>query len=107
MGKKIVSGEVSESTRWKIRLMAMNGFYARTICDKLRAGFWANLSVGQIYRVLKQEGISLRAYREGWGEGAADRFKELKLGGTLPERKRTKRGKSSRTAQRKRTKNNR
>lgn len=72
--------------------MAMNGFYAKTICKKLKSGSWADLTPNQIYRVLKQEGISLRAYREGWGDAAEEQFKRIKLPGTLPEVKRKRRG---------------
>jgi hypothetical protein len=83
--RRILSDEISSSTEWKIRLMGMNGFYARTIAAKLRIGGYANLTNSQIYRCLHQNDISLRAYREGWGPHAAAVFKREKLGAALPD----------------------
>lgn len=82
---------MKDSVIWKIKLMAMNGFFASTICKKLKKGGWADLSPGQIYHVLKGEGISLLAYRQGWGDAADIAFKRIKLPGTLPEVKRKRR----------------
>ena len=69
----------------KIRLMGMNGFFAGTICAKLKEMKVGDFSRGQIYRVLKESGISLTGYRQGWSDEAAAAFKRMKIGAPLPE----------------------
>lgn len=82
---------MTDSVVFKIRLMGMNGLYAKTICAKLKKMGAADLTPAQVYRILRLEGISLRAYREGWGEGATEMFKRIGFPGALPEIKRGKR----------------
>ena len=54
-----------QSTQMGIVFMGMNGLYARTIARAVRDYFGNRVSVGQVYYVLKQRGVSLRAYRKG------------------------------------------
>lgn len=84
---------MNDTDRFRIRLMGMNGFYAKTIIKKVRLTGGGHYSTGIIYKTLKEEGISLRAYREGWSDGARDRFKELELGPALSKPRKTKKKK--------------
>jgi len=54
---------------------------------KMGAG---DFTPAQIYKVLKDNGISLRGYRQGWSDAANDAFKRIGMGkgGPLPEVKR-------------------
>lgn len=65
----------TDSERWRIALLAEYGFYARTIAKRI----WGNgnpryqpsdTEIGRVYRIAKQEGVQLSAWRRGENDSA-------------------------------------
>lgn len=53
------------STQWRICIMGAQGFSARCIARFIKKYDGEEYSLSTIYKTLKQEGISIRDYRNG------------------------------------------
>jgi hypothetical protein len=67
----------TDSERWRISLLAEYGFYARTIARRV----WgrgnpqyapSDAEIARIYRITKEEGVKLTAWRKGENKSARD-----------------------------------
>lgn len=83
------------STEWKICILGRWGYYAKTIRKVVRTYTGEQFSTGTIYKCLRDNGIKIRAYREGTSPEAQHKIKTL--GMVIQKKKRTKRRSAKRT----------
>lgn len=66
-----------DSARWRIAILGSNGFYAKTIQRNVRRYTGEKYSLSTIYKTLKEEGVKIRAYRDGTSPEAKSRMAAL------------------------------
>ncbi len=70
---------IVDSEKWAIQVMGRAGLFASTICKKLKAMGRGEFSPQQVYKVLKDSGISTLDYRQGCNEQAGQVFRSARL----------------------------
>ena len=65
---------ILDSEKWAIRYMGRNGLHAGAIVEKLKRMGLGEFSRQQVYKVLRDDGISTLDYRDGANESAGTVF---------------------------------